>query len=54
MALALGIEHAEGMAAEPVHVTVAARNAAFAHHDGDLVKGFGQQGPEIPVVAAAA
>lgn len=44
-----GIEHGEGVAAEAVHVAVAIRDAAVAHHDGDLVEGFRQAGPEIPV-----
>ena len=42
------------MAGETVHVAVGCRNAAVAHDDGDLVQGFGQRGPEIPVVLGAA
>jgi len=37
-----GVEEAEGMAAETVHVPKARGNAAVAHHDGDLVERFGQ------------
>ncbi len=53
-ALILGIDEAEGMAAETVHVAVAGRNAPVAHDDGDLVQGLGQRGPEVPVVEGAA
>ena len=53
-ALIFGIDEAEGMAAETVHVAVAGRNAPVAHDDGDLVQGLGQRGPEVPVVQSAA
>ena len=53
-ALVFGIDKAISVRAEAVHVAVAFRNAAVAHHDGDLVEGFGQQRPKIPVVARAA
>ena len=42
------------MRAETVHVAVAGGNAAVAHHDGDLVQRFRQQGPPVPVVGGAA
>ena len=35
---------------QPVHVAVGGRNAAVAHHDGDLVESLRQGSPEIPVV----
>ena len=56
-ALALGVDPHEGMAGVAVHVAVAFWDAAIAHEDGDLVGGFGGQGPEVPlhvVVAQAA
>ena len=37
-----------------MHVAIRGRNAAVAHHDGDLVHGFWQQRPEIPVVSGRA
>ncbi len=54
VALVLGVDEAEGVAAEAVHVAVSRRNAPVAHHDGDLVQRFRQRGPEIPVVLGAA
>ncbi len=48
-----GIDQAVGMAAETVHVTVGSRNAAVAHDHGNLMQGFGQQGPEVPFVLGA-
>jgi hypothetical protein len=42
-ALVLRVDEAEGVAAEAVHVAVAGRDAAVAHHDGDLVQRLGQQ-----------
>ena len=53
-ALVVRVEQAEGVAAKTVHVAVAARDTPVAHHDGDLVQRFGQQGPEVPVVLGAA
>ncbi len=53
-ALPGGVDQAEGVAAEPVHVAVAQRDAPLAHRDGDLVERLGQQGPEVPVVLRAA
>ncbi|KAG1395850.1 hypothetical protein G6F59_013919 [Rhizopus arrhizus] len=53
-ALAVGGGEAVGVRAEAVHVAEAARDAAVAHHHGHLQQGFGQQRPEIPVVARAA
>lgn len=53
-ALAVGVGEAVGVRAETVHVAEAARNAAVAHHHGHLQQGFGQQRPEVPVVACAA
>jgi hypothetical protein len=43
-----------GVAAEAVHVPEALRDAALAHHDGDLVERLGQQGPEVPIVVGGA
>ena len=37
-----------------MHVAIAARDAAVAHHHGDLVQSLGQQCPEVPVVLRAA
>src|SRR5690606_11352515 len=53
-ALVLCVDEAERVTAEQVHVTEAGGNAAIAHHDGDLVQGFGQAGPEFPVVLGTA
>ena len=53
-ALVVGIDETVSMAAEAMHVAKAARDAALAHDDGDLVQGLGQQGPEVPVVIGAA
>ena len=53
-ALAVGVGEAVGVRAEAVHVAEAARDAAVAHHHGHLQQGFGQQRPEVPVVARAA
>ncbi|MCY1199042.1 hypothetical protein D9M72_104360 [compost metagenome] len=41
------------VAAEDVHMTPTARDAAVAHDNGDLVQRFGQAGPEVPVVLGA-
>ena len=38
------------MRTEAVHMAVAGWDAAVAHDDGNLVQGFGQQRPEVPVV----
>ena len=53
-ALVLGVDEAVGVAAEAVHVAEAARDAAIAHDDRDLVQRLGQQRPEVPVVVGAA
>ncbi|MPN01697.1 hypothetical protein SDC9_148908 [bioreactor metagenome] len=49
-----GVDEAEGMRTEAVHVAVSGRDAAVGHDDGHLVQGFRQRGPEIPVVAGRA
>ena len=54
VALVLGVDEAEGVAAETVHVAVGSGNAPVAHDDGDLVQRLGQRGPEVPVVLGAA
>ena len=54
MALVFRVNEAEGVTAEAVHVPVGRRNAAVAHDDRDLVQGFWQRRPEIPVVLGAA
>ncbi len=54
VALVVGVDEAEGVAAEAVHVAIGRRNAPVAHDDGDLVQRFRQRGPEIPVVFRAA
>src|SRR5690606_17130870 len=51
--LVLSIDEAEGMAAEQVHVAETGGNAAVAHHNCDLMQGFGQTGPEFPIVLRA-
>ena len=43
-ALIRGVDEAEGMAAEPVHVAVGSGDAPIAHDHGYLVQGLGQQG----------
>jgi hypothetical protein len=48
------IKKTVSMAAEAVHVAKAARDTALAHHDGDLMQGLRQQGPEVPIVIRAA
>jgi hypothetical protein len=48
------IHEAVGMAAEAMHVAEASRNPALAHDDRDLMQGFGQQGPVVPIVVGAA
>ena len=52
--LVAGVEQAEGVAAETVHVAVGGGNPPVAHHDGDLVQRLRQRGPEVPVVEGAA
>ncbi len=47
-ALALGVDPAEGVAAEPVHVAIGARRAAVREQDGHLVQGLRRQREEIP------
>ena len=53
-ALIARVEETVGVAAEAMHVAKAARDSAIAHHDGDLVQGLRQQGPEVPIVIGAA
>ena len=53
-ALVRGVDEAEGVAAEAVHVAIGERDAAIAHDDRDLVQRLGQRGPEVPVVLRAA
>ena len=48
------VPKAVSMRTEAVHMAVAGGDAAVAHDDGDLVQGFGQQRPEIPVVRGGA
>src|SRR5690625_1383631 len=52
--LAIVVPEAVGVRTETMHVAIAFGYAAIAHGDGDLMQGFGQQGPEVPVVAGAA
>ena len=52
-ALIVRIDKTESMAAEAVHVAIRGRNTAIAHDHGDLMQGFGQERPEIPVVLGA-
>jgi hypothetical protein len=53
-ALVPGVDEAEGVAAEAVHLAVGGRDGALAHGDGELVQSLGQRGPEIPVVLRSA
>ena len=48
--LARFVPEAVCMRTEAVHMAVAGGDAAFAHDDGDLVQGFGQQRPKVPVI----
>ena len=50
-ALAFGVDERERVAAVSVHVAIGVGDASVAHGDGNLVQGFRQQGPEIPIVA---
>ena len=52
--LARFVPEAVGMRTEAVHMAVAGGDAAVAHDDGNLVQGFGQQRPEVPVVFCGA
>ena len=52
--LARFVPEAVCMRTEAVHMAVAGRDTAVAHDDGDLVQGFGQQRPEVPVVHGGA
>lgn len=54
VAFVAGVDEAEGVATETVHVPVGGRDAAVAHDDGDLVQRFRQRGPEVPVALRAA
>ena len=49
-----GVDQVKVWLPKHVHVAEALRDAAVAHHDGDLVQRLGQQRPEIPVVVGAA
>ncbi len=49
----LGVEEAEGVAAEAVHVAEGSGDPPVAHDDGDLVERLRQRTPEIPVVLRA-
>src|SRR5690554_5213812 len=42
------------MGAEAVHMPVRGRNPPITHYDGDLVQGFRQAAPKVPVVGWAA
>jgi hypothetical protein len=53
-ALVCGVNEAVGVAAESMHVAEAFGDAALAHDDRDLMQGFRQQRPKIPVVVGAA
>ena len=44
------VPEAVSMRTEAVHMAVAGGDAAVAHDNGNLVQGFGQQRPEVPVV----
>src|SRR5258708_39041430 len=52
--LVLGVEETVGVAAEPMHVAKATRNAPLAHYDADLMHSLRQQRPGVPVVIGAA
>ena len=45
---------AKGMAAEAVHMAIAGRNSFIAHNDCNLVHGFRQNSPKIPVILRVA
>src|SRR5699024_9146109 len=45
----LGVDHLVRVRPEAVHVTPRTRDAAVAHEPGDLVRGLGAQGPEVPL-----
>ena len=48
--LVLGIDEAEGMAAESMHMAVRIRNTAVTHDDGHLVQRFRERGAEVPLI----
>src|SRR3546814_21094893 len=48
VALAVGIDEAESVAAKAMLEPIAIRNAAVGEQNGDLVQGFRRQAPEIP------
>ena len=52
-ALVLGVDKAEGVAAEAVHVAEGGGDPPIAHDDGDLVQRLRQGCPEVPVVLGA-
>ena len=47
--LALGVDPLVGVRAVALHFTPGGRQAAVAHQPGDLVRGLGGQGPEVPL-----
>src|SRR3546814_10894599 len=54
VALAVGIDEAESVAAKAMLEPIAIRNAAVGEQNGDLVQGFRRQAPEIPLRGAVA
>ena len=52
--LVFGVDEAECMATESMHVAKACRNAAVAHNHCDLMQCLWQGSPEIPVVFSTA
>ena len=42
------VDEAVGVTAEAVHVAITVGSAAIGKEDGDLMKGFGRERPEIP------
>ena len=52
-ALVLGVDEAEGVAAEAVHVAEGGGDPPIAHDNGDLVERLRQGCPEVPVVLGA-
>src|SRR3977135_2940806 len=48
--LAPGVDPLEGVRAEAVEIAIAGRNAAIAEQPGELMRGLGRAGEEIPRV----
>src|SRR5687768_7478315 len=48
-ALVVGIDQAEGMATESMHMTIRVGSTAIAHQEHYLVKAFRIMAPEIPL-----